>query len=308
MKESRLMRGTVYQRKWRKLGVLMALPAMILVSAFVFIPLIMNIGYSLTDYTVNSDVPNFIGFANFVSIFQDPDFGLICSNTIKLALLYVVGLNTLAIALAILIANVGKVMGNTLKSILYFPCLLAMAVVGFVWRIIFNYNNGIINRMLMMLGMSKDTVPEWLGDPNLIMISTSIAIIWYALGYYIVIYYAGLMSISPDLYEVSSIEGATKWQEFRKVTLPMLAPSITINVVLTTMAIIGSFDLPYTLTNGGGPGQYCTVIPIWIYRLYFTNMQYGKALALAVILAVIAMVVAVIELKILLKREAKTNG
>ena len=308
MKESRLMRGTVYQRKWRKLGVLMALPAMILVSAFVFIPLIMNIGYSLTDYTVNSDVPNFIGFANFVSIFQDPDFGLICSNTIKLALLYVVGLNTLAIALAILIANVGKVMGNTIKSILYFPCLLAMAVVGFVWRIIFNYNNGIINRMLMMLGMSKDTVPEWLGDPNLIMISTSIAIIWYALGYYIVIYYAGLMSISPDLYEVSSIEGATKWQEFRKVTLPMLAPSITINVVLTTMAIIGSFDLPYTLTNGGGPGQYCTVIPIWIYRLYFTNMQYGKALALAVILAVIAMVVAVIELKILLKREAKTNG
>ena len=88
----------------------------------------------------------------------------------------------------------------------------------------------------------------------------------------------------------------------------MLAPSITINVVLTTMAIIGSFDLPYTLTNGGGPGQYGTVIPIWIYRLYFNNMQYGKALALAVILAVIAMIVAVIELKILLKREAKTNG
>lgn len=308
MKESRLMRGTVYQRKWRKLGILMALPAMLLVILLVFIPLIMNIGYSLTDYTVNSDVPKFIGFANFVSIFQDPDFGLICSNTIKLALLYVVGLNTLAIALAILIANVGKVLGNTIKSILYFPCLLAMAVVGFVWRIIFNYNNGIINRLLIMLGMSKDAVPEWLGDPNLIMVSTSIAIIWYALGYYIVIYYAGLMSISPDLYEVSSIEGATKWQEFRKVTLPMLAPSITINVVLTTMAIIGSFDLPYTLTNGGGPGQYGTVIPIWIYRLYFNNMQYGKALALAVILAVIAMIVAVIELKILLKREAKTNG
>lgn len=281
---------------------------MLLVVLMVFIPLIMNVGYSLTDYTVNSDVPNFIGFANFVSIFQDPDFGLICSNTIKLALLYVVGLNSLAIALAILIANVGKVLGNTIKSILYFPCLLAMAVVGFVWRIIFNYNNGIINRLLMMLGMSKDAVPEWLGDPNIIMISTSIAIIWYALGYYIVIYYAGLMSISPDLYEVSSIEGATKWQEFRKVTLPMLAPSITINVVLTTMAIIGSFDLPYTLTNGGGPGQYGTVIPIWIYRLYFNNMQYGKALALAVILALIAMVVAVIELKILLKREAKTNG
>lgn len=300
--------SNVYQVQWRKAGLLMAAPAMLVIIAFVFIPLILNMGYALTDYNVTSTVPRFIGLNNFKSIISDPDFGLVCKNTLELAVLYVVGLNILAILVAVLVVRLGSGLGNTIKSILYFPCLLAMVVVGFIWRILFDYNNGVINKALEFLHLPEAFIPEWLGDSKMIIVSVSLTIIWYALGYYVVIYYAGLMNISPDLYEVSSIEGASKWQEFRKVTLPLLAPSITINVVLTTMAIIGTFDLPYALTNGGGPGKYGTTIPIWIYQLYFKNYQYGKALALAVFLAVIAVVVALIELKILLKKEASSNG
>jgi ABC-type sugar transport systems, permease components len=282
----------------------MSLPAMLTLVVFIFIPLIMNLGYSLTDYTVSSTIPRFIGLKNFQSIIKDPDFGLVCKNTIVLALIYVVGLNTLAIFISVLIVKVSRGFGNFIKTALYFPCLLAMVVVGFIWRVLFNYTDGIINKALMLI-IPESIVPEWLGNPNMIMISIGITVIWFALGYYIVIYYAGLMAIPVELYEVSNIEGAGRWQEFKHVTLPLLAPSITINVVLTTMAIIATFDLPFALTNGGGPGKFGTTIPLWIYQMYFMNYQYGKAIALACLLAVIAVIVAIIELKILLKREVE---
>ena len=296
--------GSIYKQHWKRAGLLMSLPAIFTILVFVFIPLIMNTGYAFTEYNVSSTIPKFIGFENFKSIFSDPNFGLVCRNTIELALLYVVGLNTLAILIAVLIVRISRGFGNFVKSILYFPCLLAMVVVGFIWRVLFNYTNGIINKVLMLV-FPENMVPEWLGAPNMIMISLSITIIWYALGYYMVIYYAGLMAIPVELYEVSNIEGANSWQEFTKVTLPMLAPTITINVVLTSMAIIGTFDLPYALTNGGGPGKLGTTIPIWIYQMYFINYQYGKAIALSSFLTVIAIAVAVVELKILLKKEVE---
>ena len=294
--------GSIYKQHWKRAGLLMSLPAIFTILIFIFIPLIMNAGYAFTDFNVSSTIPKFIGLENFKSIFKDHDFGLVCRNTIELALLYVVGLNTLAIFIAVLIARISRGFGNFIKSVLYFPCLLAMVVVGFIWRVLFNYTNGIINKVLMLV-FPQDMVPEWLGAPNMIMISISITVIWYALGYYMVIYYAGLMAIPVELYEVSKIEGASNWKEFTKVTLPLLAPTITINVVLTTMAIIATFDLPYALTNGGGPGKLGTTIPIWIYQMYFINYQYGKAIALSCFLTVIAVVVAIIELKILLKRE-----
>ncbi len=295
----------IYTKSWRRAGLLMALPAMLTIVVFVFLPLAMNVGYSLTDYNVSSLIPNFIGLNNFKSIINDPDFGLVCKNTIVLALIYVVGLNSLAILISVLIARVGRTFGNFVKSVLYFSCLLAMVVVGFIWRVLFNYTNGIINKVLSVF-MPESMIPEWLGNPNIIMTSIGITVIWFALGYYVVIYYAGLMSIPTDLYEVSNIEGANSFQEFRYVTLPLLAPSITINVVLTTMAIIATFDLPFALTSGGGPGKFGTTIPIWIYQMYFMNYQYGKAIALSCFLAVIAIIVAIIELKILLKREVET--
>jgi multiple sugar transport system permease protein len=295
-----------YKKSWARVGLLMSLPAILSIATFVVIPLFMNIGYSLTDYSVSSIVPRFVGLNNFRSIINDMNFKLVIKNTIQLALLYVIGLNTLAIFISVLIVRVSRELGNFVKSILYFPCLLAMVVVGFIWRILFNYTHGIINKALMLIGIPESAVPEWLGDPKMIILSIGITIIWYALGYYVVIYYAGLMAIPIELYEVSNIEGANKWQEFLYVTLPLLAPSITINVVLTSMAIIGSFDLPYTLTNGGGPGKYGTTLPVWIYQTYFHDYQYGKALAQAVMLTGVAIVIAVIELKILLKREVRS--
>jgi ABC-type sugar transport system permease subunit len=296
--------GDIIARSWCVKGALMSLLALFLVIFFIYIPLAMNLAYSMTNYSpfTRGNIA-FIGFKNFSILFSDKDFGLIVKNTLYMAFLYVVILNILAIFFAVLVTHVRIRYGSFIKSLLYFPCLIAMGVVGYIWRVLYSYRDGLINTFLRFLGFSRP--PEWLGMPDLIIPSTVIAVIWYALGYYVVIYYAGLVAIPQELYEASSVEGATRWHDFRYITLPLLGPSITINIILTSMAIIGTFDLPYTLTNSGGPGRFGTTIPLWIYNLYFKDVKFGQSIALSACLMAVAMVIALIELKILVRKETE---
>lgn len=291
-----------YRNRWEIEGVMFALPSFIVLLVFIIIPIILNLRYCLTDYDGIRANFKFIGLDNFISIFKSDSFLVILLNTLQLSVIYVIGLNVLAIIIAAVIVRVGARFGNFVKSLLFFPCLLSMVVVGFIWRLIYNYNNGLINMTANKLGL-EFMIQEWLGDKNLILPSVGISIIWFALGYYLIIYYAGFMAIPVELYEAADVEGASPVKQFFKVTLPMLAPSITINVVLSTVAILAAFDLPYVLTAGGGPGYYGSTLAIEIYRYAYNSIQQGKAFALSVILALISIAIALVELRLLLKHE-----
>jgi len=291
-----------YRDRWEIEGLIFALPSFLVLLVFIIIPIILNLRYCLTNYDGIRAEFDFIGLENFISIFQSDSFVVILMNTFQLSLIYVVGLNVLAIILAALIVRVSARFGNFVKSLLFFPCLLSMVVVGFIWRLIYNYNSGLINVTANKLGL-EFLIQEWLGDKALILPSVGVSIIWFALGYYLIIYYAGFMAIPVELYEAADVEGASPVKQFFKVTLPMLAPSITINVVLSTVAILAAFDLPYVLTAGGGPGYYGSTLAIEIYRYAYNSIQQGKAFALSVILAFISIVIALIELRLFLKRE-----
>lgn len=296
----------VYKEKWLFPGTMLALPALLLMIAFIVLPLFMNIGYVFTDYNLTSTIPRFIGLTNFKNMFLDRDFLLVATNTLKLMLTYIFAVNLLAIIVGILLAKMTVGFGNFVKTVIYFPQLLSMVVVGFTWKILFNFSNGPINKLLLVLGVAQKNLPQWLGDPSLIMPTIAIVVLWFQTGYYSIIYYTGMMNIPQEYYEVSAIEGANKWQELRYITLPFLAPSITINTVLLTIASISSFALPAALTTGGGPGRYGTTISLWTYNTYFFGQQYGKSLAISVFLSLFAILVALVEMKILLKREV--NG
>ena len=292
-----------YKGVWKWNGALMAFPGIVMIAVFIIVPFFMNVGYAFTDYNTASDVPRFIGLANFRNMANDRDFWLVCTNTLKLIFTYVAGGNVIAILLGVMITNVSRKFGNWIKTAIYFPQLLSMVVVGFLWRIMFSYNNGPINHFLEWIGVPADLLPQWLGVPALIIPSISTALIWLIAGYYSIIYHAGMMNIPMSYYEVSAIEGANKWQEFVHVTLPFLAPSITINTVLLTVESLSAFAVPASMTGGGGPGRYGTTLALWSYTTYFNNHQYGKAIAISVILGLFAVVLALIELKILLKKE-----
>ena len=302
MRKRALRRTSSFTDKLAVQGFLFVLPALFFVSMFIIVPVFMNLFLAFTNYRGFGNPYRFIGLHNFRSIFTDASFWLVLTNTFKLLFIYVVVLNVVAVFLAVQIVDMGARFGNFIKSLLYFPCLLAQVVVGFVWRMILNYQRGLVNVTFRSLGLDILAL-NWLGEKDLVIPIISLVIVWFATGYYTIIYYAGLMAISPAYYEVATLEGANGRQKFRFVTLPLLAPAITINVVLSTMGVLGAYDLPTSLSSGGGPGYHGTTLALLVIRYLYETYQMGKALSVAVVMAFIAIVLAYIELKLLVRRE-----
>lgn len=295
--------NSIYTEKWKRTALWMVLPALLVVFVFTIYPFLRNIRYAFTDYNMASTTPKFIGLANFRSMIKDRSFGLVVGNSLKTTFVYTVVINIFALMLAILISKAGRKFGNFVKTVIYFPQLLSMVVVGFLWRIMFNYNYGPINSILSLLGVPQDSLPQWLGDVTLVIPSVSVALVWLVSGYYAIVYFAGLVNIPQMYYEVAAIEGATPWEELIHVTLPFLSPSITISTVLLTVESLSVFAVPAAMTEGGGPGRYGTTMALWAYNTYYSNFQYGKAIAISVTLGLVAILLAFVEMKILLHRE-----
>lgn len=284
----------------------MVLSALVIVIVFMVVPFLMNVRYAFTNYNLMNNDLQFIGLTNFKNMINDRSFSLVLSNTVKLSLVYMIVINLFSLLLAIFLSKVARGYGNAIKTIIYFPQLLSMIVVGFLWRIMLSYKHGPVNTVLIALGVPAEAAPHWLGEVSLIIPSVSMALIWLVAGYYVIVYYAGIMNIPVEYYEVSTIEGASRFQELRHITIPFLAPSITINTVLLTIESLSVFAVPAAMTDGGGPGRYGTSFALWAYNTYFNNFQYGKAIAMSVSIGLVAIVLALLEMKILIKREDKT--
>lgn len=262
--------------------------------------MVRSLQLSFTDWDGISLTAQWVGLDNFRTVISHRSFNQIVRNTIYLMVIYIPLLNVFALFIAIQIYEV-KNLGNLYKTVFFLPNMLSMTVVGFIWKLIFSFHNGIINKFFRAVGLEA-FANDWLGDPSLVLPSMTMTIIWYALGYYVLIYLSGLYNIPVELYEATEVEGASSRQKFVNVTIPMLAPAITINIILSTIGLITLFDLPFVLT-GGGPGYNSQTIALQIYYLGFVTLQPKLALALAVILGIFAILIIIVLMKILRKRE-----
>jgi ABC-type sugar transport system permease subunit len=263
----------------------------------------MSFRYSLTDWNgIRRDI-SFVGLNRFRQVVSSRQFRQVLWNTIYLAVIYVPVLNATAMTLALAVNACGKKLGNLFKTILFFPNVLALAVVGYVWKMLYDTNMGAINQFLRDIGLAA-LAKDWLGLNATVLPSISLTIIWQAVGYYMVIYLAGLIAIPGELYEAADMDGASRWQVFKSITFPMLAPSLTINMVLSTVGILSCFDLPYTMTRGG-PGFASTTLALQIYSYNYKYMQPAQGMALSVIMCIINVTIALILLTILKRRELK---
>lgn len=284
-------------------GVLFLLPAVLFITVFFLYPTLMSFRYSFTDWNgIKSDIA-FVGLSNFKQVVGSRQFWQVLWNTIFLAIIYVPVLNAVSLAFAMAIKACGKRLGNLFKTILFFPNVLALAVIGYVWKMLYDTNMGAINQFLRSVGLGF-LAKDWLGLNATVLPAISVTIIWQAAGYYMIIYLAGLMAIPGDLYEAADIDGATPWQKFKSITFPMLAPSLTINMVLSTIGILSCFDLPYTMTRGG-PGFASTTLSLQIYFYNYKYMQPNLGVAMAVIMCILNVSAALILLLILKRRELK---
>ena len=186
-----------------------------------------------------------------------------------------------------------------LRACWYVPALIGGTAVGVVWRIMYNYNNGIINTLLSSVGLSKI---NWLETYGITGAAVIVAQVWVMLGMCIIIFLAGLQSIPQELYESATIDGASPMQQRLKIAIPMLAPSITINFITTSIAAFKAYELPYTISKGL-PGYSTRLITQMIREYTFESMDYGRGAALSIVLVVIIFVIQLIQLLVLRKRE-----
>ncbi|MBZ5200728.1 sugar ABC transporter permease [Planomicrobium chinense] len=272
-------------------------PGLVLYSIFFLYPTVSALFYSFTDWDGFSDAFAFIGFDNFERAFTgDSIFRKTIGNNLKFMLVVVVFQTLVALAFAmILIKNTKTTV--FLRALYFFPTILSSVSVAFIWAFVYDPSLGILNQILEGIGLGF-LAQNWLGNSNIAIYSLAITQVWFHAGQMLIVFVAGLQAIPQEMYEVAKIEGASKWQTFRSVTWPLLAPSATIVVAYTTIQSFKAFDLVFAMT-GGGPNNSTEIIATYIYDIAFRNYQFGYASAISVIFMIIIAIITFLQFKAL---------
>jgi multiple sugar transport system permease protein len=204
---------------------------------------------------------------------------------------------TLFIALGLALLLNQKVKGrNIFRTAIFFPYVASLVAVAAVWNMLFSPANGPINMILAKLGVAAEHLPKWAADRNFAMITVIMFSVWKSMGYYMVIYLAGLQGIAAELYEAASLDGANPWQKFKSITWPMLQPTTFFVVVMLTINCFKVYDQVYMITQGG-PGTSTLVLVYHIYETAFRSWDLGNASAAAVILFLLVLVITMIQFR-----------
>ena len=263
------------QRRETVAGFLFLLPNFLGFSVFILFPMLFSLILSFTEWNMVSPI-QFVGFQNFINIFQDEMFFKVLRNTFQYMIMIIPSGFTIALILALALNH--KLKGTIFfRSVIFLPVVISWAATAMIWTWLLNREFGLINYLLWNFG-----VPQigWLNDPNYSMLAIVIVALWHDTGYNMTIMLAGLQTIPRHLYEAASIDGANALQRFRYVTLPMLSPTLFFLVVIAVIQTFQVFDLIFIMT-GGGPVNSTRTIVQYVYDSGFTFFRMGYASALA---------------------------
>ena len=293
--ESKMTRSNRF-RTWRKIAEnqFFLLPIAAVFLLLFVVPLGQSVWYSLTDFDGYSKEINFVGLRNYVRAFTDSAMLASLGFTFFYAITTTIVVTVLAIPLAVVL-NESFFGRNFVRAVFFFPAIPSVAVLGVVWAFILSpLGSGAANSLLSLVGI--DAVP-WLANASLARLSTVMVSVWAQTGWHAILYLAYIQSIPRDIYESATIDGAKPVQRFFYLTLPLLAPAITVSQMLLLTGGLKVFDLPYTLTKGG-PGYATTTISQVIIRRGLGEAKFGEASALAVVFMLMVLVVVVLQLAI----------
>ena len=267
-------------------------PALIGFLFFFFIPILTGVYFSFTDFNgFNLDLMKFVGMDNYVQMFSDEYFVNALKNNMIYALLFT-PLTLLAALFFATALNYVKAGRRFFRVCYFLPYITAMASVAVIWKQIFNPTNGPLNLLLMGIGISDP--PKWLMSSDWALFSTVVVSVWKNFGYYMLILLAGMQTIPDFLHEAAKIDGASAFQRYRKITLPLLSPTIFLCIVMLLINSFQVFDLVNVLTKGG-PGYATQVVVYRIYTEAFTRSHMGYASAIAYFLSLMVLVITAIQ-------------
>jgi putative chitobiose transport system permease protein len=284
-------RARLSRRQWRGaiVAYLFLLPALLVLGVFTFYPVIFGTVLSLFAYDVLSP-PRFVGFEHFRTLWTDRYFWIALGNSVRF-LLVVPVLQALSIGLAVAVNRPLRGI-RWFRAAYYLPVVTSMVTAGLMWRWLLE-QDGLVNYLLIAAGVLRQPI-AWLGHPDLALYAVMFVTLWKGLGFYMVIYLAGLQAISPEFEEAAVADGATRWQVFRWITLPLLRPSILLASTISAIAALKVFEEVYVMTAGGPMFRTYTMF-FYIFDKGFQQLDLGYAAALAVVLAAAVMVFSAIN-------------
>jgi multiple sugar transport system permease protein len=264
-------------------------PVVVYLGVFYAYPLYRNVDLSVRHYTVRSFVQGgapYSGLDNFRQVVQDPAFMTMLRHTMVFTLVSILFQYVLGLALAVFF-NRRFALAPTLRALFLIPWLLPLIVSASTWSWMFNSESGVVNYALHFVGV--DPV-AWLASPHWALTSVIIANIWIGIPFNLVILYSGLQNIPAELYEAAALDGAGPWQQFRRITFPLLRPVSAITVLLGLVYTLKVFDLIWIMTKGG-PGDSSSTLSTWSYRFGFGSLlpEFGPGAAVGNILILIAL-------------------
>lgn len=248
-------------------------------------PMIYSFYLSLTNWDGVS-APGFIGFRNYVRLFNDKIFWTALLNNAKWIVSFITAPVIIGLALA-MVLNRAIPGAKAIKSAFYSPYIIAPVVIGLIWGWMYQPATGLFNSMLSALGVAK--TPGWLSDPKLATWCIIAAAIWRQVGYIMTLYLAGLQGVDQSLIDASQVDGCNFWQTFRNVIFPLLSPITVVVVVISIIDSLRSFDLVFVMTRGG-PANSSSVLANMMYIEAFNNYKMGYGAAIAVVLFLITAV------------------
>ena len=273
-------------------------PSLIILAAFTLYPMIQAVYLSLTDYNLIR-AAEFIGLSNYVELFQSAPFWNAFTNTVVYALVVTPVTVILALLFAIMLNQAfrGRAFARTA---IFLPFIVSLGIIAIAWSFLLYPNIGLLSYWLSFVGI----VPEqgWLSDPRYAMAAVMLVGVWKNVGFYMVIYLAGLQSIPADMYEAARLDGAGAWQRFRSITLPLLSNQTLLVMVLALIATLQAFDQIYVMTRGG-PFFKTETLVMLIYREGFQELRFGYASAISFVLLIFVFILSMIQFGYLRRKQ-----
>lgn len=278
------------------------IPALAFFLVLWIYPLLQLFYYSVTDFNgINYDF-NFVGFKNFSKVLSNGTLTNSMKNTLIYAVFTVVLSNLIGLGIAMALNTRIRFKG-LFRTCAYFPALFSAIVVGFIWSYVYMPGSGMIGSLMNLAGLNGDTFNP-LGNFRTALYAIAFVEIWKGFGTTMIIYLAGLQTVDESLLEAGRIDGCTEWQLIRRIKLPLISSTITINVILSVIAGLKAFDYSFIMTNGG-PGKSTKTLMYQVYETAFTDMKMGRASAFSVLAFALIIAITVLMLFYMNKREVE---
>ncbi|WP_025680667.1 carbohydrate ABC transporter permease [Paenibacillus massiliensis] len=282
---------------------LFLLPGLVLYGGLFIVPTLTGLYYSFTNWDGVSPSYQFVGTANYVDSFNSIVFRKAFGNNIKFMLVVVLAQTFISLVLALILVRNTRT-HIALRALYFLPAILSTVSVGIVWSFMYDPSIGMVNTGLQELGASVAT-RNWIGDPKLALYSVAAVQVWAHAGQMMIVFIAGLQAIPVELYEAAKMDGGGRWETFRQITWPLLAPSATIVVAYTTIQSFKAFDLIFTMTDGG-PNYATEILSTYIYHTAFGSYSFGLASAASMMFLVLLALLTLLQFKAL--RAKRVSG